>query len=241
MALMWRFLLILLLPLALRAAPGKPLVMVIDQATDLPMALVQGQTVVGGMNHELGQLLGERLGRRVEFLAVPRKRVVETLQRGDGHFVCTYLPAWLPGPLRWSPPFFRQTYVVASRREAPAPKRLADLRGQRIGTVLGFVYEELESALGTGFVREDATNAAANLRKLAAGRLDHALVEGRLLSQELRRGQLTLNLHPPLEVSVLYTHCALGPKSPIGSVELGRAIATIQRDGSLKALYRRYD
>lgn len=237
--LLWPLLLTLALGgQALRAAP---LVMVVDQATEMPMSRFQGATLVGGVHFDLGQLLAERLGRELSFHAVPRKRVVEALVRGDGDFVCLYMPAWLSGPLSWSQPFFRQTEVIATRIEVPAPQQFGDLKDQRIGTVNGFVYVELSQALGAHFLREDAPNAGANLRKLAAHRLDHVVVEGRLLAYSLRQGQPPLRLHPRLEVYSISTHCALGPKASIGLTELDRAIERMQQDGSLQALYSSYD
>lgn len=220
---------------------AQPLVMVIDSATEMPMARIQGTRVVDGMNHELGALLAQRMGREIRYLAVPRKRVTETLERGQGDLVCTFKPAWLPGPLQWSQAFFRQSEVIATRRAVSRPRRLEDLRGQRIGTVLGFVYVELEQTLGKDFVREDAPNALANLRKLAAGHLSHAVVEGRLLSHTLREGRLTLELHPRLEVGSLLTQCALSSRSSIPLIELDRAIDRILQDGSLQLLYAKYD
>jgi polar amino acid transport system substrate-binding protein len=222
-------------------AQPRSLVMAIDSATEMPMALVQGNQVVGGMNHALGRLLAQRMGHELRYIAVPRKRVLQTLERGEADFVCTYLPAWLPGPLQWSQPFFRQQEVVVTRAEVPAPRKLQDLRGRRIGTVLGFVYLELDQILGPEFLRDDAPNAQANLRKLAAGRLDHAVVEGRMLSHVLAQAQPPLKLHPRLPVSSQLTHCALGPKAKVSLAELNQAIDVARRDGSLKALYARYD
>ncbi|MBB5202798.1 ABC-type amino acid transport substrate-binding protein [Inhella inkyongensis] len=231
----------LLFGLGLAHAQPRPLVMAIDSATEMPMALVQDNQVVGGMNHALGRVLAQRMGHELRYIAVPRKRVLEALERGDADFVCTYLPAWLPGPLQWSQAFFRQQDVLVTRAEVPAPRRLQDLRGQRIGTVLGFVYVELERALEAEFLRDDAPNALANLRKLAAGRLDHAVVEGRLLSHVLAQTQPALKLHPRLPVSSLLTQCALGPKAAVSLAELNQAIDVARRDGSLQALYARYD
>lgn len=229
------------LGLAVPGTAAPALVMAIDNATEMPMARVKGNTVVGGMNYDLGGLLAKNMGRDIRYLAVPRKRVVETLQNGDADFACTYMPHWLPGPLQWSQAFFRQDEVIATRVDTPAPHKLADLKGKPIGTVHGFVYAELEKALGADFVRADAPNAAANLRKLAAGRLDHVSVEGRMLTHVVRRGEPPLRLHPRLHMMSLLTHCALGPSSRVSLIELNHAIETIQRDGSLQLLYEKYD
>ena len=225
---------------ALQAEPQRPLVLLVDSATEWPMARFAGDSVVGGMSLELGQLLAGQLGRPVRAIARPRRRMLRTLVEGEADWVCTYLQAWLPGPLRWSKGFFLQEDVIVSRADHARPQRLRDLRGRRIGTVLGFVYPELESALGVGFVREDAPSSEANLRKLAAGRVAHAAVSRRALDVAVREGLLRVAVHPALPVARPLTQCALGPHAPLPIEQLDQAIDAIQRDGSLQALYRRY-
>ncbi|WP_310388563.1 transporter substrate-binding domain-containing protein [Roseateles sp.] len=97
------------------------------------------------------------------------------LERGQGDLVCAMLPEWFAGPFDWSQPMLPEGEVILTAARAKRPSSLADLRGLTIGTVHGFVYPELEQALGSGFVREDAPNAAANLRKLNQGRMDYAV------------------------------------------------------------------
>jgi polar amino acid transport system substrate-binding protein len=208
----------------------------------MPMARIEGDRVLGGMNHALGALLAERMGVAIRYAAVPRKRLLDQLRRGEADMACTYQPAWLPAAeLRWSQPFFRQNDLLLTRADAPAPKALADLAGRRIGTTLGFVYAELSDALGADFQRDDAPNAEANLRKLAAGRLNHVVVEQRLLRHLQREGRFITPLHAPLPLGLQRTRCVLGTKAPVSLQKLNKAIATIERDGSLAQLYERYD
>lgn len=243
MRLLRRLLLAGLLPLSSLPAEARLPVLgfVVDQGTEMPMARIERDQVIGGMSLDLGRLLAQRLGRTPRMLAIPRKRLADELRSGRADLACAYLPAWLPGEWAWSKPFFIQEYAIVSRADVPAPERLEALRGQRIGTVLGFVYPELEAALGKDFVREDAPDAAANLRKLAAGRLAHAAASQRLLGYMRRQGQFEAAVHPPLHIGELRTQCALSPRSALSLEALNRAIEAIERDGSLVALYKRYD
>ncbi len=222
------------------AGAAAPLLMVVDSATQMPMARIERDVVTAGMTLELGQLLAQQLSRDLQVLARPRKRLLQSLESGEAHIACSYMPAWLPGPLQWSQGFFRHEEVLVSRRDAKQPARLVALRGQRIGTVLGFVYPEYSAALGNDFVREDAPNAEANLRKLAAGRIEHAAISARFLSYQQRTGAFSAAIHPPLLTASLLTHCALGPAAPVSLQALNAAIAAIKKDGSLERLYRRY-
>ena len=217
------------------------LVLVVDSATEMPMANIDNDRVSAGLTLEVAQLLAERLGRPLRAVAVARKRLAASLLSGEADLACSYMPAWLPGPLKWSRGFIPQAQWLLTRADHPAPPRLEDLRGEPIGTVLGFVYPELNQALGVEFVREDAPNVAANLRKLVAGRMQHATVASRVVRYAQRQGQLQIPLHPPLVFGQNATQCALGPKARVSLAELNDAIAKIERDGSLKALLARYD
>jgi ABC-type amino acid transport substrate-binding protein len=207
----------------------------------MPLARIRGGAVVEGLTVDLGRLIGQRLHRDLRFVPVPRRRLADALQRGEADLVCGYLPGWLPGPFRWSRPFLPQSEWLITRADAPAPRTLADLRGQRIGTVLGFIYPELSEALGSGFVREDAPTAAANLRKLGAGRMSHASVSGRLLRYMERQGSFSAELHPPLVVSLYVTRCAVSPQSNLRVEDLDAALLAMERDGSLAAMLAAYD
>jgi polar amino acid transport system substrate-binding protein len=230
----------LLLATAARAQANN-LVLAVDGGTEMPMARIVQDRVVDGMSLELGRLLARQLGLELQMVALPRKRLRDELLQGRVDGACAYLPEWLPGPLQWSKPFFLQEYAIVSRADAPAPANLEALRGQRLGTVLGFVYPELEAALGGGFVRDDAPDAAASLRKLAADRLQHVAVSQRLLGYLRRSGQFSAAVHPPLAVGEMRTQCALAPGAKVSVQQLNQAIDTIERNGSLAALYRRYD
>jgi polar amino acid transport system substrate-binding protein len=221
--------------------PPAPLVLVVDSATEMPMARIDNDHVSDGLTLEVAQLLAARLGRPLRTIAVARKRLTGSLVAGDADLACSYMPAWLPGPLQWSQGFIPQVQWLLTRADHPAPARVEDLRGQPIGTVLGFVYPELNQALGTQFVREDAPNVAANLRKLAAGRMQHATVASRVVRYAQQQGQFKAAVHPPLVLSTTMTQCALGPRAKVSLRALNGAIAQIERDGSLKALLARYD
>ncbi len=223
------------------AQAGAPLRLAVDSATEMPMARIERDRVVDGMSLELARLLARQLGLELSLQALPRKRLVEALRSDQVDGACAYMPAWLSGPLQWSKPFFVQEYAIVSRSDARPPRQLQELAGQPLGTVLGFVYPELETALGNDFLRDDAPDAAANLRKLAAGRVQHAAVSLRQLGYLRRSGVFNAPLHPPLPVGELRTHCALAPNAGVTLQQLNQAIDAIERDGSLAALYKRYD
>lgn len=236
-----RLLLLSALPTGGAQAQDAKLHVLVDGSIEMPQALFKDGQAVDGLQVQLAQEIGRRLGRSVSFHLVPRRRVAPMLTEGqDADLICNYLPAWLPGPLQWSRAYLDDADLLITAARRPPLTRLQDASGQPIGTVSGFLYPEVESGLGIGFVRDDAPNAIATLRKLALGRVDHALVGRVTFEYLMRRGDVPVELHPPLVIARFKTACALSPRSSVRLAQLDAALAAMQADGSLARLFDRY-
>ncbi len=223
------------------AASESPLVVLVDSSVQLPQALIRDNQVVQGLQHDIAVELARRLGRPLRFRVVPRRRVGPLLLAGkEADLICTYLPAWLPEPLRWSKPFLDDGELLVTAMRRPAPARLQDLVGQRIGTIAGFEYGQVTALLGDGFLRDDGPNLESLLHKLALGRVDHALVGQTSFEYLQRRGEVPVALHPPLVVARWRTACALSPRSPLTLAELDAALDAMQAEGALRRILDRY-
>jgi len=230
---------LLLCPLA-GAQTARPLVMLVETSALMPQARIEGERVAEGLHLDLGQALARRLGRDLVAKPVPRKRLAEALARGEGDLLCDYQSDWLPGAFAWSKPFIPDQALLISAASAPAPAGLTALAGQPIGTVRGYVYPEMNDALRSGFLRDDAPDAVANLQKLELGRIRHALTGRRVLEYQQRIGRFKLALHPPLVVSEVLAQCALSPSSPVSLAALNAAIQGLVSEGELNRLLGHY-
>lgn len=234
----------LLAPAADARQPGAPpalLHVLVDNTAEMPQALMQRGQLNDGILHDVGLVLADKLGREAQFRVLPRKRLADELVAGsEADIVCGYLPGWLAGELSWSKPFLPDEQLLLSSKAGPAPAKPAELGGERIGTVLGFIYPEMQQLLGKGFVRDDAPDAAANLRKLSLGRMRHAIVGRLQLDYQVRLGTYKLDLHPPLVVSSYLGQCALSRRSSVTLAELNKAIAALQADGGLQRILAKY-
>jgi len=218
-----------------------PLHVLVDNSTEMPQGRFERDQLVGGIHYDVGLALAEKLGRAVRFRVLPRKRMVDELLQGrEADMVCGYLPDWLPGVTAWSRPFLPDEQWLLSDRSVPAPRGLAELSGQRIGTVLGFVYPEVQQQLGPAFVREDAPDAGANLRKLSLGRMHHAVVGRLQFDYQVRQGGYKMDLHPPLVISSYLSQCALSRRSSVTLVELNKAITALQAEGGVQRILAKY-
>jgi polar amino acid transport system substrate-binding protein len=228
---------LLLVCLPLRAGQ---IVVAVDSGTEMPMARFEGERMVGGVHHDIGAAIARQLGRTPVFLTLPRMRIGAALLSGEADLLCAYIPAWIDGPLGWSTPFLPVTELLISDVSVNAPHTLADLAGQKVGTILGYRHPEFDAALGARFRRIDAPNADTNLRLLAAGRITHAIIVKSALDYRLKLGEPKLHLHTPLVVKQYMTQCAVSPKGHVKLEEVDRAIAQMVKAGEVAAILGRY-
>ncbi len=221
-------------------AAAADLVLIVDASTEMPWAQLQKNQVLSGIHRDLGLALSKQLGREPKFMVLPRKRIAKALEAGEGDLVCGLLPKWFAGPFDWSQPLMPDGELILSLASAAQPKTLADLRGQALGTVSGFAYPELEQTLGKGFVREDAPNAAANLRKLNLGRMQYAVSNQLYADYQRRQGVIKVALHPDFLLERYVMPCALSRRSEIKLDELNHAIDLLDKSGALQRMISSY-
>jgi ABC-type amino acid transport substrate-binding protein len=216
------------------------LVLLIDTATEMPMQHIVDGKLLDGAHKDIGDALASHLGRQARYLALPRLRIARALEDGVADVLCGYVPEWLPGPFDWSRPFIPAGDVVITDSRAPRPLTLKDLAGQRIGTVHGYVYRELEESLGPDFVRDDGPNSEANLRKLASGRFAHAVLSKGVLEYRLKLQDPPLSLHPPLVLKEVFTRCAVSRRGHVSVEEVDRAITAMVSEDLMTKVAQRY-
>ena len=227
----------LLLPLC---AQGADLVILVDTATEMPMAHFERQRLVDGIHRDIGLALARHMKRTPKFMSLPRKRIVRSLEEGAADVLCSYVPEWLDASFGWTQPFIPIVEVLIAERSVERPRQVSDVAGQAVGTVLGYAHPEMEELLGDGFVRADAPTTEANLRKLAMGRVKYALVGKSFLDWHRAKVDSTLQLHPPLVVKSYMGQCAVSPKARVKLAEVDRAVARMVRDGTIRAIETKY-
>lgn len=215
------------------------LVVLVATGTEMPISEFRAGELVGGIHKDLGEALALQLGRRAHFLAMPRKRIAQTLEAGRADVLCMYMPEWLPGSFHWSAPFFPVTELLVTDRRWPRPFAVADVGRQQIATVLGYHYPELERALGADFVRADGPSNEINLRKLALGRARHAATLKAVLDYRLKLGD-RIEIHPPLHVKTYLTRCAVSEKAGVSLADVNAAIAAMHREGVIHRIISNY-
>jgi len=149
-----------------------------------PYAFINKGKLEAGIIKDISEALSQKLGIKVSYINVPRKRLEAYLKSGKTHIVFMSNPAWVKNAddFYWSIPLFQQSdiFVVDSQRAFPINK-FSDLYGKRLGTISGYHYENLDQDLQDGkIIRDDVSDLATNFKKLQSGRID-SLVDANIL------------------------------------------------------------
>ncbi|MFG6489328.1 substrate-binding periplasmic protein [Roseateles sp. BYS78W] len=232
---------------AVQAAPAEKPVLrfIVGEDWAPPYLELRGGRPVGGLAFELMEQVARAADARPVYVMLPPKRTQPALHAGQADLMCMMAPKWVVEPLgsdRVGPPMVVLEDVLAvGRGGLTRPLDLAAQRGLRVGTVLGYHYQELGPLFDAGqLVRDDAVTQQGVLEKLARGRTPAAVVD-RLVLAQYNRG------HPPAEalrplqvVSQTVTHCLLGGTTQLPAARLQQALRAVVERGDVARLVQRY-
>jgi ABC-type amino acid transport substrate-binding protein len=114
---------------------------------------------------------------------------------------------------------------------------VADLRGLRLGTVVGYQYPELEKIIGNDYIRDDAPTSVMSIRKWRAGRVDYLVTQRSAVNRQLAEG----GLPPGYHVLVIYevkAKCAVSRKSQITVDEVNAVINAMEKSGEMAGILK---
>ena len=201
---------------------------------------------VGGLAFELMEAVARAADAQPEYLMLPPKRTQDALHAGEADLMCMMSPKWVAQPLpahRIGPPMavLEDVLAVVAGADDGKPLDLATQHGLRVGTVLGYYYQELGPLFDRGqLTRDDAATQQGVLEKLARGRTSAAVVDRLVLVQYNRGRPPDETLHARQLVSQTVTHCLLGGKTRLPAQRLQRALRAVVDRGDLARLMQRY-
>jgi polar amino acid transport system substrate-binding protein len=197
-----------------------------------------------GMIPDLLNALNKDFRCQIAFVSLPRKRVADFMSRGLVDVIPRATPLWYPNlNMEWSNPWLTENDVLVIQKNNPwKPSHINDLKGKRIGTLLGFVYPEFDSLFRHGLLqRDDASSIDANFNKLKLGRVD-AVIQSYWISQyqmlkPKSRAQLEIR---DIGLKKNALQFGIHPDSPIAKEQWNRALEKIERTGELQRILNRY-
>jgi len=221
---------------ALDHSVSAPLVLA-DRSTDRPVESA-------GMLVDLENAIARELGYDAVFLSIPRKRLEEVLQKGSMHVLCHTRTVWLKEPekLQWSAGFLSTANLLVKQQGGPKLRSLQDLTPGKVGTVLGYVYPELQAQLQSGLLkRDDAENEVNNLARFMANRVDYFISEQLFLDYQVRKKPaINERVGNRLVADKFETRCALSKFSPVSVAQFDAALVSLKKRGEWDAIVAAY-
>ncbi|MNK07887.1 Arginine-binding extracellular protein ArtP precursor [compost metagenome] len=231
--------------LAQTPAPPSDIVYGVNMDYAMPLVEVvrsgEKPKLVGGLLKDIGDALFQELKVPPEILLLPKRRVAPGLASGSVSVLCHLSEVWQPlikDDVWWSEPLYKSTNLIVYTKSKPI-RKVSDLYGERIGTVLNFIYQNLdEQFMKQTMVREDGPNNESNIKKLIRGRLQYAIMSN--LEYEYYHKKYPELQFADLQMDVVMTKCALSKNSNLSLEELNRAIKKIKEDGTLEKILKKY-
>jgi len=226
------------------AAPA-PLRFSIAESWAMPLVDVENGQPTQGILLDMMKSLAKQVGSPAEFYVIPRKRLQQAMENGHIDVRCYAAQSWLPnlsGDYIWSLPLVEQRDVLVARNGDNDRVDIATLKGEKVGTVLGFFYPGLQARFEAGAVqRDDARNQEQVLQKLLAGRYRYGA-----------SNQLTLNwlnhqlppeerMHEVAVIQDLELGCYVRNDPDVPVQRILRTLLRMKMSGEIDGLVRKYN
>lgn len=241
---MFKLLLTLLL-LTSSAAPlaqERPIRFSINDSWAMPMARIKNGRAEEGILIDLQLRLAAKVGRTAALLVMPRLRVQLAMENSEVDVRCYISPEWIDTReyrYIWSVPFMVQRNLLLGTETQPL--EVEQLRGERVGTVLGFTYPRLEPLFASGQLeRDDARTQEQVLLKLQAGRNRYAISDQLSLDWFNRQQPPAGKLRAVNELAANPVGCIIRDAPDVPTKALLRAMQQMEQDGEFDAILDRY-
>lgn len=202
-----------------------------------------------GLTYDLASYLTQKSNGVYQMVVdiVPRRRLDMLMQDGEPLVIPWVSPEWY-GPramerYAWTDSLFEDRNVVISSTAMPidytGPHSLS---GKRIGTVIGHVYTDLQPLMDSRtIIREDSINEEVNVRKVALGRVDAAVMAESAARYYIQAFGLGSRIYISQEPhSSFRRHIMISGRNFILAEYLRYAIANLHNDPDWLAIWARW-
>ncbi len=212
-----------------------------------PYVMTTEGRVLAGIVKDLGDELAARLHLVPEYVNIPRKRLDGAIQKGDADVSFISSKKWTPNETAylWSEVLFVERDVFLFVRKADPPyERLEQMEGLKVGTILGYVYPELDSLFELGYlVRDDALNLEQSINKLLNGRVDVVVNADRMSEYLVKRKNLAGLLEFgrfPLDSNEIRARFSPEKLLPVKFEQINKALNEMIEEGFVERVLEKY-
>jgi len=190
-----------------------------------------------GFEVEIAASLAQRLGVRAEFVQNDWSNLIPSLERGDFDIILNGLEVTAARRARiaFSRPYYAFTETLIVRREDPA-HGLADLRGQRVGTLSGSLAFDILNAADVEVVLYEGVEEP--YLDLEQGRLRGVVLDN-IIADRYGLSRPGLRAAATVGEGVYAVGLRPGDTSLLHAVD--EAIGAMQQDGALRAILARWN
>jgi polar amino acid transport system substrate-binding protein len=204
----------------------------------------QNKNLVGGIIKDLMDEIADQLGKTPEYVTIPRKLVDTASASLKIDARCYVIESWVQDPniYDWSKDLFDIVNVVAFSKEVPPIRKIEDLKGVMLGTVLGYKYPMLDALFENSIIqRSDAGTEESNIQKLVQNHLQYAIVETAEFSWHLKDKDRERFLAKDFFELVRHpVKCAVVKKSSASVKDFDRVIGKLKREGFFDKIFAKY-
>lgn len=210
-----------------------------------PYTIYEQGILRAGLVKDIFDELGVDLGISIRYVDLPRKRVEAGLESGEIHIAPVAHPLWLSKEYSgdWTEPLFtlRELLVmqVDSKLNYHGPQ---DLKGLRIGTILGYHYPVVDPYFQAGTTyRVDVQKADQNVDMLLNRRIDAYIVHD-MVFRYFQKMDKRASLLRAVELGNTEREIswAVSKKSPVPLDSLKAFIRGLRKSGRIEQILKRY-
>ena len=223
----------------------------ISESSAMPFAqfgrAAEKNIVHSGLEKDWADALARQMGRVPEFVLTPPKRVMAMAAQVGFDVQCFQSPSWYPPVTQPVYEWFPEALLSIEEHLVGLPTvdlvyGPIDLKGKRIGVVLGYRYPALDALFASNhIVREVAQTEVSLLQKQLKGRADYSVVKSITLAYAQKRDPAYRALvESPWVVSRTALHCMRVLASPVPLSEMVQAHRALVAQGVLSRLLLRY-
>lgn len=216
-----------------------PLRVAIPYSLAPPLLITDAKGQATGIVRDYIHAIEKRVDRKFEFIVIPKFRIHEMISKGLAEINCYTSPSWVPNPEKftWSKVLFIKKEVLASRKSVHS---YSDIRGERVGTVLRYIYPSLDPLFKNGrLIREDVPTEEQNLRKFVNKRIDNVVADETHLDYFLKIDKNKAPIYK-MVIQEYPIHCLIAAKDTELTASFNKAIEDIKSSDELDRIFAHY-
>ncbi|MBO9668337.1 MAG: transporter substrate-binding domain-containing protein [Bdellovibrio sp.] len=219
---------------------GSPLRVAIPYSLPPPL-LIMNKDKPEGIVKDYVNVISKHLHRDFTYVVIPKFRIHEMIAKGLAELNCYTSPLWVPNPEKytWSKVLFHKKEIIATLKKTPTS--LADLKGQRVGTVLRYIYPHLDPLFeNKRLIREDVATEEQNMQKLINKRIDYVVADEVQLDYFLKENADKKFVVNRMLINEYPIHCLLTTHDASFVKAFNHAIDDIKKSDEFQGIFNKY-